>query len=84
MNSSYINIKPMKDQMIVDMMIAYLALWHRLTINKTAWPTKHILDNKASKDFKTAIRKNCKILLEPLKYKKVKMLIKPYKHSKVT
>jgi len=47
------------------MIKAYQALWTRLTASGTVKPKTHILDNKASAEFKKEIQKNCMIQLVP-------------------
>ena len=47
------------------MIKAYLALWKQLTASGMVKPTTHLLDNKASEEFKAEIRKKCTIQLVP-------------------
>ena len=55
----------MKNKSEGAMIKAYIALWTRLTTSGTVKPTTHILDNKASAEFKKETQKNCKIQLVP-------------------
>ena len=47
------------------MMKAYLALWQHLMANTNIGPTKHILDNEASKEFNNTIKQNFNLQLVP-------------------
>ncbi len=47
------------------MIKAYLVLWKQLTACVMVKPTTHLLDNKASEEFKAEIRKKCSIQLVP-------------------
>ena len=60
-DGNYIDAEPLKNKTEGSMIIAYLALWKRITAMGTVKPTTHILDNEASAAFKTKIRKNCTI-----------------------
>jgi hypothetical protein len=51
----------MKNKTEGSMIKAYLVLWERLTETGTVKPTTHIIDNKASAEYKKVIRKNCTI-----------------------
>jgi hypothetical protein len=53
-----IDAEPMKNISEGSMIKAYLALWNRLTASGTVKPTTHIMDNKASEEYKKEIRKN--------------------------
>jgi hypothetical protein len=60
---NYINAEPMKSKTEGAMIKAYLILWEQLTANGTVKPTTHIMDNKASAEYKKEIQKNCTIQL---------------------
>jgi hypothetical protein len=62
-DGNYINAEPMKSKTEGAMIKAYLILWERLTANGTVKPTTHIMDNKASAEYKKEIQKNCTIQL---------------------
>ena len=62
---NYINAEPMKSKTEGAMIKAYLILWDQLTANGTVKPTTHIMDNKASAEYKKEIQKNCMIQLVP-------------------
>ncbi len=62
-NGNFINEEPMKKKLEGTMIKAYTALWTRLIASGTVKPTTHILDNKASAEFKKEIQKNCKFQL---------------------
>ncbi len=47
------------------MIKAYLALWKQLTASGMVKPTTHLLENKASEEFKVEIKKNSSIHLVP-------------------
>ncbi len=47
------------------MIKAYLVLWKQLTASGTVKLRTHLLDNKASEEFKAEIRKKCLIQLVP-------------------
>ncbi len=47
------------------MIKAYLTLWNWLTTSGMVKPTTHLLDNKASEEFKVELRENCTIQLVP-------------------
>jgi hypothetical protein len=65
-NGNFIDAEPMKNKTAGSMIKAYLALWNQLTASGTVKPTTHLLDNKASEEFKVELRKNCTIQLVPL------------------
>jgi hypothetical protein len=64
-DGNYIDTEPMKNKTEGSMIKAYLALWERLTETGTVKPTTHIMDNKASTEYKKVIRQNCTIQLVP-------------------
>jgi hypothetical protein len=47
------------------MIKAYIAVWNQLTASGTVKPKTHIMDNKASEEYKKEIQKNCTIQLVP-------------------
>jgi hypothetical protein len=55
----------MKNKTAGLMIKAYLALWNQLTASGTVKPTTHLLDNKASEEFKAELRRKCTIQLVP-------------------
>ncbi len=55
----------MKNKSEGSMIKANLALWNRLTASGIVKPKTHIMDNKASEEYKKEIRKNCMIQLVP-------------------
>ncbi len=59
-DSNYINAEPMKDHQDNSMIQAYQNLWAQMMQNLKK-PTMHILDNKASAAFKSAIKTNCNL-----------------------
>ena len=61
-DGNYIDAEPMKNRSAGSMIKAYLALWARLTATGTI---RHLMDNEASAELKTEIRKNCTIQLVP-------------------
>jgi hypothetical protein len=58
-DGNYINAEPMKNKTEGAMIKAYL--WEQLTANGTVKPMTHIMDNKASAEYKNEIQKNCTI-----------------------
>jgi hypothetical protein len=64
-DGNYIDAEPMRDHNDKSMIKAYRALWERTTRKSKEKPTMHILDNEASANFKTEIRKNCEYQLVP-------------------
>jgi hypothetical protein len=61
-DGNYINAEPMKSKTEEGAMIkAFLILWEQLTANRTVKPMPHIMDNKASAEYKKEIHKNCTI-----------------------
>jgi hypothetical protein len=62
---NYINAEPMKNKSEGSMIKAYLALWNYLTASGTVKPKTHIMDNKASEEYKKEIRNNYTIQLVP-------------------
>jgi hypothetical protein len=64
-DENFIDAEPMKNKTAGSMIKAYLALWKQLTASETVKPTTHLLDNKASEEFKSDMRKNCLIQLVP-------------------
>ncbi len=64
-DGNFIDAEPMKNKTAGSMIKAYLVLWNRLTASETVKPTTHLLDNKASEEFKAEIRKKCTIQLVP-------------------
>jgi hypothetical protein len=56
-NGNFIEAEPIKNKSAGSMIKAYLALWKQLTASGMVKPTKHLLDNKASEEFKAEIRK---------------------------
>jgi hypothetical protein len=64
-DGNYIDAEPMKNKSTGSMIKAYLALWTQLTARGTIWPRTHLLDNEASTELKTEIKKNCTIQLVP-------------------
>jgi hypothetical protein len=64
-DGNFIDAEPMKNKSEGAMIKAYTALWTRLKASGTVKPKTHILDNKASAEFKKAIQKNCTIQLVP-------------------
>jgi hypothetical protein len=55
----------MKNKSEGSIIKAYLALWNQLTASGTVKPKTHIMDNKASEEYKQEIRKKCTIQLVP-------------------
>jgi hypothetical protein len=51
-NGNFIDVEPMKNKTAGSMIKAYLVLWKRLTASGMVKPTTHLLDNKASEEFK--------------------------------
>jgi hypothetical protein len=64
-NGNYIDTEPMKNRSAGLMVKSYLALWKQLTATGDIQPETHFLDNEASEDLKTEIKKNCTIQLVP-------------------
>ena len=64
-DGNFIDAEPMKNKTARSMIKAYLALWNQLTASGTVKPTTHLLDNKASEEFKVEIKKKCSIQLVP-------------------
>jgi hypothetical protein len=62
---NYIDAEPVLDSNQRSLIDAYQALWKRLTIKRDEMPMMHIIDNKASQDFKVEIRKNCTLQMVP-------------------
>jgi hypothetical protein len=56
-DGKYINAEPMENKSEGLMIKAYLTLWNRLTTTGTVKPTTHIMDKKASKEYKKEIQK---------------------------
>jgi hypothetical protein len=67
-----------------SMIKAYLALWKQLTANGMVKPATHLLDNKASEEFKAEIRKKCTIQLVPLDNHQQNLANEPSKFSRIT
>jgi hypothetical protein len=65
-DGNYIDAEPMKNKSAGEMIKAYLALWIRLTALSTLQLTMHIMDNKASEEYKKEKQKDCTIQLVPL------------------
>jgi hypothetical protein len=53
----FVDAELMKNKTAGSMIKAYLALWKQLTASEMAKLTTHMLDNKASEEFKAEIRK---------------------------
>jgi hypothetical protein len=83
-DGNYIDAEPMKNKSEGAMMIAYIALWTRLTGSRTVKPMTHILDNEASEEFKGEIQKNCTIQLVPPDNTDKILQNEQYKPSKIT
>jgi len=64
-DGNYIDEEPMKNRSAGSMIKAYLALWARLTATGIIRPMTHLMDNEASAELKSEIRKNCTIQLVP-------------------
>jgi hypothetical protein len=64
-DGNFIDAEPMKNKLEGAMIKACIAFWTRLTASGTGKPTAHILDSKASAEFKKEIQTNCKIQLVP-------------------
>jgi hypothetical protein len=64
-DGNYIDTELIKNKSVRFIIIAYLALWTRLTAMSTVRPTTHILDNKVLKAYKAEIKNNCTIQLVP-------------------
>ena len=64
-NRNFIGAEPMKNKIGGSMIKAYLSLWECLTMAGIEKSTTHIMDNKASAEYKKIIHKNCTIQLEP-------------------
>jgi hypothetical protein len=64
-DGNYIDAEPMKNKSAREMIKTYLALWTCLTALGTVKPMTHIMDNKASEEYKKEIQKNCTIQLVP-------------------
>jgi hypothetical protein len=62
-DGNYINAEPMKSKTEGAMIKAHLILWEQLTANRTVKPTAHIMDKRASAEYKKEIQKNCTIQL---------------------
>jgi hypothetical protein len=60
-----INAEPMKNNSEGSMIKVYLVLWKQLMATGTVKPKTHIIDNKASEEYKKEIQKNCTIQLVP-------------------
>jgi hypothetical protein len=61
-DGNYIDAEPMKSKTEEAMIKAYLILWEQLTANRAVKPTTHIMDKKASAEYKN-IQKKCTIQL---------------------
>jgi hypothetical protein len=55
-DGNFIDAEPMKSKTEGEMIKAYHALWERLTAKGTVKPTTHIMDNKASAEYKKEIQ----------------------------
>jgi hypothetical protein len=55
-DGNFIDAEPMKNKTAGSMIKAYLALWKQLKASGTVKPTTHLLDSKASEEFKAEIR----------------------------
>jgi hypothetical protein len=55
---NYINAEPMKNKLEGSMIKPYLVLWNQLTASGTVRPKTHIMDNKASEEYKKEIQQN--------------------------
>jgi hypothetical protein len=64
-DGNFIDAEPMKNRSEGSMIKAYQAFWSRLTASGTVKPKTHIIDNKASAEFKKDIQKNCTTQLVP-------------------
>jgi hypothetical protein len=64
-DGNYIDAEPMESKTEGVMIKAFLILWERLTANGTVKPMTHIMDKKASAEYKKEIQKICKIQLVP-------------------
>ena len=64
-DGNFIDTEPMKNRSEGAMIKAYQSLWSRLTASGTVKPKTHILNSKASVEFKREIQKNCMIQLVP-------------------
>jgi hypothetical protein len=64
-DDNFIDAEPMKSKTEGAMIKAYHALWEQLTAKGTVKPTTHIMDNKASAEYKKQIQKKCMIQLVP-------------------
>jgi hypothetical protein len=60
---NYIDAEPMKNKSAGSMIKAYIALWKRLTATGVIQSKTHLLNNEASAELKSEIKKNCKIQL---------------------
>ena len=56
-DGNYIDAELMKNKSEGSILKAYLTLWNRLTATRTVKPTMHIMDNKASEEYKKEIQK---------------------------
>jgi hypothetical protein len=84
---NFIDAEPMKNKSEGAMIKAYTTLWTQLTDLGTVKPKTHILDNKASAEFKKEIQKNCTTQLVPpnnhrrnswnVQYKPLRAISKP-------
>jgi len=64
-DANYIDAEPMRDHKPNSMIKAYQMLWTRVMRKRKEKPTMHILDNEASEEFKSEIRKHCNLQLVP-------------------
>jgi hypothetical protein len=64
-DGNFIDAEPMKNKTAGSIIKAYLALWNQLTVSGTVKPTTHLLDNKASEEFKAGLRKKNTIQYVP-------------------
>ena len=64
-DGNFIDAEPMKSKSEETMIKAYHTLWAQLTASGSVKPKTHLLDNKASTEFKRVLQKKCAIQLVP-------------------
>ena len=60
-DANYIDAEPLRNYMYSQMISAYQNLWALTNCGRKTKQKLHILDNKASKAFKSAIKENCEL-----------------------
>ena len=64
-DSNYNDAEPMNNKSSKEQIKAYQALLARIKESGVCDPKRHILDNEASKEFQTEIKKQCKLQMVP-------------------